>query len=76
MTYTLNFIAEWLEEEGFNEAANHLLRKSLDIYYIAELDWLDYQDELKKAHLAYRDKLKKAHALLDPSRDEDNPLPF
>ena len=69
MTYYLNLIAEWLEEKGFNEAANHLLQNSGELYDIECLDSLDRQDELKEAHLAYRDKLKKAHALLDPSGD-------
>ncbi len=80
MTSAVEIIAEWLNEKGFNEAAIQLLQASGEVEDrvdgFAELDWLDYQDELKKAHLAYRDELKKAHALLDPSRDEDDPLPF
>ena len=69
MTSAVEIIAEWLNEKGFNEAAIQLLQASGEVEErvdrIAELDWLDYQDELKKAH-----------ALLDPSRDEDDPLPF
>ena len=73
MTSAVEIITEWLNEKGFNEAAIQLLQASGEVETrvdnFAELDWLDYQDKLKKAHLAYRDKLKKAHALLDPSGD-------
>ena len=73
MTSAVEIIAEWLNEKGFNEAAIQLLQASGEVEErvdrSAELDWLDYQDDLKKARLAYRDELKKAHALLDPSGD-------
>ncbi len=47
-------IAAWLDEKGFKEAATHLLEASDEVAQrvgqAAEVEWIYYQHELKKAH--------------------------
>ncbi len=47
-------IAAWLDEKGFSDAATRLLGASDEVAERVAgteyIRWLDYQDELKKAH--------------------------
>ena len=51
---TVNVIAGWLDERGFNEAATHLLEASDEVAQrvgeAEQVEWLYYQHELKEAH--------------------------
>ncbi len=48
----MQVIATWLDERGFKEAATHLLEASDEVAQrvgqAEEVEWLDYQHELKK----------------------------
>ena len=52
--FTVEVIAGWLDERGFNDAATHLLEASDEVAQrISEagyVDWLDFQHELKEEH--------------------------